>query len=413
MKGTQEYEEFVLPNNIRILHKQVSSTKVVHCGFMLDIGSRDEEEREQGLAHFWEHMAFKGTTHRRAFHILNRIESVGGELNAYTTREKVAFYASVLDQHFQKAVDLLCDITFNSIFPEKQIIKERNVILEEMSMYQDTPEDALQDDFDEQLFRDHPLGRNILGTSETVRSFRRKDFLEFIGRHMDTDKIVFSVVGNVPFEKVVKTVSRYLEHVPVLHSAGARQAVGEYSPSAKEIQKPINQAHCAIGRPSYSILDTRRIPFFTLVNILGGPGMNSRLNLALREKYGFVYGIDANYHAFSDTGMFAIYFATDPGQLRKSIRLVKKELRRLKEQPLGTLQLHHAKQQLMGQLAMAEENNVSLMLMMAKSMLDIGRIEPLETIFTQIKALSSTELCDIANEMFAEDELSELIFLPA
>lgn len=408
-----DYEMHTLSNGIRVLHKQVTNTKIAHCGFMLDIGSRDETIENQGIAHFWEHMAFKGTSKRKAFHILNRIDSVGGEINAYTTKEKIAFYASVLDSHFEKAVELLTDITFDSVFPEKQIEKERNVILEEMAMYYDSPEDAIQDDFDNLVFHGHPLGMNILGTAESVRSFHRDDFTKFIKANINTERLVFCSVANLPFKKVIKLAEKYLKDIPAFGAGRERQPFKSYKPAIKEVRRNLTQAQFAIGRgDAYSDNSDKRLPFFILVNILGGPGMNSRLNLALREKHGFVYSIDASYQAYTDTGLFGIFFGTEPKQLNKSVRLVKKELHKLKENPLGVKQLHAAKEQLMGQLAMAEENNISLMLMMGKSILDKNKIEPLDEIFDKIKKTSSAELQDLANEMFDESQLSELIFLP-
>ncbi|QSE97638.1 M16 family metallopeptidase [Fulvivirga lutea] len=408
----KEFEMHTMPNGIRLLHKQVTSTKIAHCGFMLDIGSRDENETNQGIAHFWEHMAFKGTTKRKAFHILNRIDSVGGELNAYTTKEKIAFYASTLDSYFDKAFELLTDITFDSIFPEKQIEKERNVILEEMAMYYDAPDDAIQDEFDKVIFADHPLGMNILGTQESVRSFSRNDFKQFIKEHINTEKLVFCSVGNMPFKKVIKQAEKYLSHIPTYNAKKERLPFYNYQPNLVKINRNITQSHCAIGRDAYPIGSENRLPFFMLTNILGGPGMNSRLNLALREKYGFVYSIDAVYQSYTDTGLFGIFFGTEPKQLNRSIDLVNKELKKLREKPLGTLQLHTAKEQLMGQLAMAEENNTSFMLMMGKSILDLNRIDSLDDIFKKIKSVSASDLQDMANEMFQQKDLSTLTFTP-
>lgn len=407
-----DYEIYTLNNGIRILYKQVTNTKIAHCGFMLDIGSRDENEDNQGIAHFWEHMAFKGTTKRKSFHILNRIDSVGGELNAYTTKEKVAFYASVLDNHVEKAVELLSDITFDSIFPEKQIEKERNVILEEMAMYHDTPDDSIQDEFDKVVFGNHPLGMNILGTTESVNSFSRNDFKEFVKDHMDTERLVFCMVGNIPHKKVQRLVDKYISPVPRQVSKLNRKPFLISEPKIQEERRSISQAHCAIGRTAYSMNDNKRIPFFLLTNILGGPGMNSRLNLALREKYGFVYSIDANYQSYIDTGLFGVFFATEAKHLRRSTRLVYKEFQRLREKALGTMQLHAAKEQIMGQLAMAEENNTSMMLMMGKSMLDINRIDSLEHVFNMIRKVSASDLQDIANEMLNDDQLSMLTYVP-
>ncbi|MBA4850416.1 pitrilysin family protein [Emticicia sp. BO119] len=407
-----EYQIYTLPNGIRIAHRQVPYTQIVHCGLMLDMGSRDEKPNQVGLAHFWEHMAFKGTKKRKSYHIINRLESVGGELNAYTTKEKICFYASVLDNHFEKSVELLADITFHSIFPENQIEKERGVILEEMSMYQDSPEDAIQDDFDEIVFANHQLGANILGTQDSIKSFTRKSLQHFINENMDTDKIVFAIVGNIPFKKAVHIAEKYLKDVPQRKTHLKRIPPQSYLPQRVNITKSITQAHCAIGRPSYALTDERRLPFFMLVNLFGGPGMNSRLNMTLREKYGLVYSIDANYSPFIDTGFIGIYFATDKTNLDKANALILKEMQLLKDKPLGKLQLHTAKEQLMGQLAMAEESNQSYMLMMAKSILDLGRVESLENIFTEIRKIEADDLQTITQQMFDENQLSYLTFLP-
>lgn len=401
-----------LDNGIRIVHREVGHTKVAHCGFVLDIGSRDEKPHQLGIAHFWEHMAFKGTNKRKAYHIINRLEAVGGELNAYTTKEQICFYASLLDKHYEKAVELLADITFDSIFPENQIERERNVILEEMAMYRDSPEDALQDEFDAVVFREHPLGYNILGTSDSVGSFHRQDFQNFIKENIDTSRIVFSSVGNMPFDKVVKIASKYLEKIPAASAKPCRKLFDDYRPNLIKLTHTAQQAYCAVGKPTYHRAHANKLKFFMLNNILGGPGMNSRLNLSLREKHGWVYSIESNYHPFSDTGLFAIYFATEPKHFERSIALVMKELKLLKEQALGKMQLHNAKEQLFGQLAMAEENNLNFMLMMGKSILDSNEVESLEVIFENIRKITASDLMEVANEMFQEDDLSIFRYLP-
>lgn len=408
----EDYEVITLPNGIRIAHRQIPHTQIAHCGIMLDIGSRDELPHQQGLAHFWEHMAFKGTEKRKSYHIITRLETVGGELNAYTTKEKVCFHASVLGAHFEKATELLADITFHSVFPEKQIERERGVILEEMAMYYDSPEDAIQDDFDELVFPNHALGGNILGTTETVESFAREDLQRFISDNYDTSRIVFSSVSNLPFKQVVKIVEKYLRDVPAQHINRKRKQPTDYAPKQTRVERPITQAQCAIGRPAYGLTDPRRLPFFMLVNLLGGPGMNSRLNLNLREKYGLVYSIDASYTPYLDTGFLGIYFGTDPKKVEKANRLISQELRRLREQTLTTLQLHQTKEQLIGQLAMAEESNNSFMLMMAKSLLDIDRVEALADINADINAITAPQLQDLAQEAFQEDQFSSLTFVP-
>ncbi|ARK09697.1 pitrilysin family protein [Fibrella sp. ES10-3-2-2] len=408
----EDYRLHTLPNGIRIAHKQVPYTQIAHVGLMLDIGSRDELPHQQGLAHFWEHMAFKGTTRRQAHHIINRLENVGGELNAYTTKEKVCFHASVLGVHAEKAVELLADIAFHSTFPEKQIERERGVILEEMSMYYDSPEDAIQDDFDELVFPNHSLGFNILGTADTVRSFTKESLEAFIAENLDTSRIVFASVSNMPFDKVVKMAEKYLRDVPEQHAERRRQAPVQYAPTHQRVPRPITQAQVAIGRPAYSLNDPRRLPFFMLVNLLGGPGMNSRLNMNLRERYGLVYSIDAGYTPYMDTGYLGIYFGTDPKQIDRSLTLTYREFKNLRENILTTSQLHNTKEQLMGQLAMAEEGNNSFMLMMAKSLLDIDRVEPLTDIFTDIQAITARQLQDVAVDMLNEQQFSTLFFTP-
>lgn len=405
-----EYQIYTLPNGIRIAHKQVSSTQVVHCGIMFDIGSRDELPHQAGLAHFWEHMAFKGTKKRKSYHIINSLESVGGELNAYTTKEKICFYASVLDEHFVKAVDLLTDIAFNSTFPEKQLELERGVILEEMAMYLDSPEDAIQDEFDGIVFPDHALGVNILGTQESVKGFTREDFNRFIYENLDTERTVLSVVGNMDFKKVVKVAEKFLKDIPAKKSNRVRMRPGGYEKKEVTVQKDNNQAQVAIGRPSFELSSPDRLPFFALVNLLGGPGMNSRFNLSLREKYGLVYQIEASLVSYSDTGLFSIFFGTDSRNLEKAFRLISRELDLLKGKPLGDVQLKTLKDQLKGQLAMAEESKQGYMLMMAKSILDLGYVEPLGDIFREIDTIGAARLQGLATEMFAEGELSRLIY---
>ncbi|GAA4850374.1 pitrilysin family protein [Algivirga pacifica] len=399
-------------NGIRLIHKQVKSTKIAHCGLILNIGSRDEKAHQQGIAHFWEHMAFKGTEKRKAFHILSRLDSVGGELNAYTTKEKICFYASSMVEHFEKSAELITDITFHSTFPQKEIIKERGVILEEMSMYQDDPADAITDEFDEQIFRDHQLGKNILGNRESVMGFQQEDFTTFIDENLNTEEIIFSSVSNLPFHRVKRIVEKYLKDIPYKKTNRERIPFKGYTPTVREAYKNITQAHCVIGAEAYSFHHTDRLPFFLLINLLGGPGMNSRLNLQVREKYGYVYDIMANYVAFQDTGLFSINFATETGTLQKCIKLVHKELKKVREQKLGPLQLHMAKQQLKGQIAMGEEGNLSLMLGMGKNLIDKQKLDTLEEVFAELDAITADKIMDVANHIMAPERLSTLVYLP-
>ena len=408
----KEFELIELENGIRVIHKQNFHTKIAHLGLMLDIGSRDEKPSEQGIAHFWEHMAFKGTKKRKAYHIINRLESLGGELNAYTTKEKICFYSSILSNHLDKAVELLTDITFHSIFPSKQIDRERQVILEEMSMYYDSPEDAIQDDFDEIVFRDHSLGFNILGTSETVRSFKQEDFQSFVERNLNTQRIVLASVGPYSIKKLEKVVRKYLEDIPFKNHTKHRPEFCDYQARQITSNRQVSQVHYGLGLPVYSLKHPKRIPFFMLCNILGGPAMNSRLNMALREKHGYVYGIEAQYTPYIDTGLFSIFFATDPSTFSKSLNLVKKEIRQLQQKPLGHIQLNTAKQQLKGQLAMSEENHNSMMLMMAKSILDLEKTPNLDEVFKIIDHVTAEDLQEMACEVLEIENMSSLTYLP-
>lgn len=402
---------FTLSNGIRVAYQFVASTKIVHCGIFLDVGSRDENPANQGIAHFWEHMAFKGTKKRKSFHIISSLDAVGGELNAYTDKEKIVFYASIRDQYVERAMDILSDITFHSVFPQAQIEKERGVILEEMAMYLDTPDDSLQDEFDSLLYKNHPMGMNILGRRETVSSFVRKDFVDFFKDHIDTNRIVFSCVGNMPVDKIEKLANKYLS-VPKTKRRLKRKPVLTYMPREKEIERQVKQGRCAMGREAYPIDHENRIPFYMLVNMLGGPGMNSRLNISLREKYGFVYSVDAHYVSYTDTGMFVIYFGTEMKQLDKCIGLVKKELSKFTQEKLSARALAGAKEQIKGQLAMSEENNLNQMMMMGRSILNRGYVPSLDEIFGLIQETDATKIQAMAGDMFNPDQLSYLKMIP-
>lgn len=327
-------------------------------------------------------------------------------------KKKICFYSSTLWEHFGKAAELLCDITFNSTFPKKQIEKERQVILEEMSMYRDSPDDSIQDEFDELVFEGHALGRNILGSEETVGSFTQQDFFDFISSRLDTTQIVFSVVGNITFKKVLQKVEGFLSNIPMKRSLFVRNDFSTYLPKFKVVEKEITQSHCAIGKTAFSMHDSRRFKLYLLNNILGGPSMNSRLNLALREKHGYVYSVESHYQTYSDTGFFGVFFGTEPNTLNRAKKAVLKELEKLREKKLGVMQLHMAKEQAIGQMAMAEENYAALMLVFGKNLLDKGRIDSLDTIFEVIRKASAEELQDIANEVYAADQLSFLTYLP-
>jgi len=408
----QDHQIKTLANGIRIVHKQVQNSKIAHCGFILDIGSRDENPLQKGLAHFWEHMAFKGTQKRKSYQIINKLDTLGGELNAYTTKENICFYASVLNDHTEKAIDILTDITFHSIFPEKQIEKVRNIILEEMSLYLDAPEDAIQDELDELIFTGHPLGSNILGTKESVNSFRQSDFFYFIKSHLSTERLIFASVSGLPFSKVLRIAEKFLDDLPSYESGYRRDSFSNYIAKTKIDKKHIQQAHCAIGNIAFNNQQNERYAFSLLVNLLGGPAMNSRLNMLLREKHGYVYSVEANFSAFHDTGLFSIFFGTEKRQLYRSVDLILKELSRMADAPMGTAQLHKAKLQYIGQMAMAEENHMSLMLMLGKSLLLHDRIETFDEVVTKIRNISIRDMQEVAQQVFDKSKLSFLYYLP-
>lgn len=403
---------FRLSNGIRVVHQYLPTTNIVHCGIFLGIGSRDETTSNQGIAHFWEHMAFKGTRRRTSIDIIESLDSIGGELNAFTDKEKIVFYASVRDHYFERAVDVLTDITFQSVFPVPELEKERGVILEEMAMYFDSPDDSLQDELEAVIFKNHPMGMNILGNEETVRSFRKQDFVSFFADHADSRKIVFSCIGNIKLDQVEKLAKKYLERKPSFKSNAKRKKFTKYNQNEKILQRGVKQSRCGIGRDAYPLLHENRIPFYLMSNIIGGPGMNSRLSLSVREKYGLVYAIDAQYHAYSDTGMFAIFFGTEPRQVKKCIALIRKEMDKLCNKRLSSRELASSKEQIKGQLALSEENNLGLMIMMGRAVLDHNRVPLLQEVFDKIDMVESSTLQTVANEMFDESKFSYLFMEP-
>lgn len=406
-----EYNILTLKNGIRIIHKPLASD-VAHCGFIIDTGSRDEDISESGITHFIEHAIFKGTKKRKAYHILNRIDNVGGEINAYTTKENTSIYASFTKIYFERALELLTDILFHSTYPENELKKEKDVIIDEINSYQDSPYEQIYDDFEELVFKDHPLGMNILGTIDSVNKINRAKILEFIKTHYQPHQIVFSVVGNIPFNKIKKLCEKYLGEIEEKNGTNSRLAFTTYQPQHKNIKKDIYQTHCIMGNIAYGAHDKNKNGLILLNNILGGPAMNSRLNMAIREKYGFTYNIESAYSVYSDIGLFYIYLGTDQKYIDKSIQLVKKELKILRNKKISTAQLHKAKQQLIGQITLSEENNCNVMLGMGKSLLLYDKVDELKETFEKINALTEDELRTIANEVFEEQNLSSLLFTP-
>lgn len=406
-----DYQVHQLQNGIRILHKP-SPSNISHACIIINAGSRDEDPSKDGLAHFIEHLLFKQTEKRNTNQILNRLELVGGDLNAYTTKEYTCIHASFLKPHLERSLDLFEDIVFHSVFPEEEMKKEKEVILDEISSYQDQPDEAINDDFEDLLFQGHPMGRNILGTPLTVMGFTKQDIVDFHKANYRTDEIVIGIYGDYDFKTIIRLSDKIFGGIPANLPERTREKTGAYSAKKLVFSKPINQTHCVIGNRSYSMHHRHKTAFLLLNNLLGGTGMSSRLNLEIREKYGIAYTIESNYTPMSDTGIFSIYFGTDTEKTGKALKLVEKELRKLREQKLGPVQLRQAKDKFIGQIALGEENRMGLLISMSKSLLDYGRVDSLEEIFAKINSVTDSQVLDIANEMFDPKELSSMIFNP-
>ncbi len=400
-----------LPNGLRIVHKSTENGQISHLGLTVNAGSRDELEDEQGLAHFIEHCFFKGTKKRKAFHILSRMDSVGAELNAYTTKEETVIYASFLNVHFERAMEVIGDIVSNSTFPEKEIAKERDVIVDEILSYQDSPSELIFDDFEELLYGQHPIGRNILGTEESVQNLSRNHIQKFIGRRYCTSEMVLSSVGNVDFRKIIRWAEKYFGHFALSTPERERQLVEQVHTASRTVNLDTFQAHLMIGGPAYDIHHPLRVPAVLLLNYLGGPAMNSRLNMNIRERHGIAYNIDSSYQPYSDTGFVSIYLGTDKKLLDKSTSLIHKELDVLRRNSLTATALHRAKEQLKGQLALSSEGGANLMMGLGKSLLTFNRIDTTAEILREIDEVTAPQLLQVANECFDENKLSTLVYI--
>jgi predicted Zn-dependent peptidase len=398
-----------LNNGIRLVHHRIPGL-VAHCGLIIDVGSRDETDKEHGIAHFIEHMLFKGTKKRKAYHILSYLEDVGGELNAYTTKEETAIHASFLKEDYNRAVELISDIAFNSVFPEKEIEKEKDVVIEEINSYLDNPSELIFDDFEELVFRNQPIGRNILGSPESVKSFSQGKLSDFIANNYNTSRMVFCSVGNISNEKIIRLFTAHFGHISLNSTEVRGINKWTYIPSSLTKEMDTYQNHCIIGNIACDLKDKRRMGMFLLNNILGGQGLNSRLNMSLREKHGLAYNVESSYNPYCDTGIFSIYFGTDSKFLAKSASITMEELKKLRTTGLGTIQLSKAKKQIKGYLARGYENHESLMLSLGKSLLSFNRIDTIEEIYKKIDDIKASELLEIANEVFEPSKLSTLIY---
>ena len=446
-----KYNTYTLDNGLRIIHLP-SDSKVVYCGYQINAGTRNEEPGEEGLAHFCEHVTFKGTERRKAWHILNCLESVGGDLNAYTNKEGTVYYSAILKEHIARAVDLLSDIVFHSVYPQAEIDKEVEVICDEIESYNDSPAELIYDEFENILFKGSPLGHNILGTAEQVRAFKTEDALRFTRKLYRPDNAIFFAYGDIDFKKLVKLIQKALGECPkgreLACSADCKSAetpteerITEGTPTGETpteemeagdanhkvqsskfnvqskvagqtivMQKNTHQAHVMIGTRAYDVNDDRRMPLYLLNNMLGGPGMNAKLNLALREHNGLVYTVESTMVSYGDTGTWSIYFGCDEHDVKRCLRLVRKELDKFMQKPLSDAQLKAAKKQIKGQIGVACDNRENFALDFGKSFLHYGWEKNVDRLYEQVDEITAAQIQAVAQELFDKNRLTTLIF---
>ena len=476
-----KYNTYTLDNGLRIIHLP-SDSKVVYCGYQINAGTRNEEPGEEGLAHFCEHVTFKGTERRKAWHILNCLESVGGDLNAYTNKEGTVYYSAILKEHIARAVDLLSDIVFHSVYPQAEIDKEVEVICDEIESYNDSPAELIYDEFENILFKGSPLGHNILGTAEQVRAFKTEDALRFTRKLYRPDNAIFFSYGDIDFKKLVKLIQKALGECPkgrelacsadcksaetpteerIAEETPTEERIAEETPTEERIaeetptderiaeetptgetpteemeagdanhkvqsskfnvqskvagqtivmQKNTHQAHVMIGTQAYDVNDDRRMPLYLLNNMLGGPGMNAKLNLALREHNGLVYTVESTMVAYGDTGTWSIYFGCDEHDVKRCLRLVRKELDKFMQKPLSDAQLKAAKKQIKGQIGVACDNRENFALDFGKSFLHYGWEKNVDRLYEQVDEITAAQIQAVAQELFDKNRLTTLIF---
>ena len=411
-----KYNTYTLDNGLRIIHLP-SDSKVVYCGYQINAGTRNEEPGEEGLAHFCEHVTFKGTERRKAWHILNCLESVGGDLNAYTNKEGTVYYSAILKEHIARAVDLLSDIVFHSVYPQAEIDKEVEVICDKIESYNDSPAELIYDEFENILFKGSPLGHNILGTAEQVRAFKTEDALRFTQKLYRPDNAIFFAYGDIDFKKLVRLLQRALADDESVVNLAEEKLPKNY-PSVGDgiagqtivMQKNTHQAHVMIGTRAYDVNDDRRMPLYLLNNMLGGPGMNAKLNLALREHNGLVYTVESTMVSYGDTGTWSIYFGCDEHDVKRCLRLVRKELDKFMQKPLSAAQLKAAKKQIKGQIGVACDNRENFALDFGKSFLHYGWEKNVDRLYEQVDEITAAQIQAVAQELFDKDRLTTLIF---
>lgn len=407
-----KYNTITLRNGLRIIHLP-SSSPVIYCGYEVNAGTRNETLDEVGIAHFCEHLTFKGTSRRRSYNINNCLESVGGDLNAYTTKEDTVYYAAILKEHFARAVDLLTDIVFHSIYPQHEMEKEVEVVCDEIQSYKDSPDELIYDDFENIIFKGHPLGHNILGEAEKLRTYTTVHAHHFTERYYRPENSIFFINGDVPFKRIVRLVEKstadFGSSFPILNKLQTIE-LPEYKPQTVEIDKHTHQAHVMIGTRAYDIRDPKRIALYLMNNILGGPGMNARFNESLRERHGLVYTVESTMISYSDTGVWCTYFGSDPKDVKKCLRLVRRELDRMMDKPMTDSQLRAAKKQIKGQIGVACDNSESFALDFGKSFLHYGWEKDITSLFNRIDELTPELMQQVACEIFNPEQITTLIY---
>jgi predicted Zn-dependent peptidase len=408
-----KYNTYTLQNGLRIIHLP-STSRVVYCGYQIAAGTRDERVGEEGLAHFCEHMTFKGTEKRNALQIINALEGLGGELNAFTNKEDTTFYAAISKEHFAQAVNVLTDIVFHSLYPQQEIDKEVEVICDEIESYNDSPAELIYDEFENILFEGYPLGHNILGKAEQLRTYTTENALRFVRRYYRPDNAIFFAYGDVDFGKLVKSLEFKDYNLAMITPTADVSSINNKLSiiNSQLITKELgtHQSHVMLGTRAYDIHHPLRIPLYLLNNILGGPGMNARLNLSLRERNGLVYTVESTMVSYSDTGMWCIYFGCDSHDVKKCLRLVHRELDKVMQKPLSTTQLRNAKRQLKGQIAIACDNHEQFALDFGKSFLHYGWEKDITHLYESIDKVTAEDIQKVAKELFDRDRLITLIF---
>ena len=407
-----EHQIHTLSNGLRFAYLQSENTRVSHCGIFVDVGSRDEMPTEVGVAHLLEHMLFKGTAKRNVHQVLNRLEVVGGDLNAFTTKDKTSVYASIINEELDRALELLRDVSFNSIFPEKELKKEKRVIMEEIDMYLDTPEERIFDEFMQHFYRGHALSYNILGDKQQVESLQQRDLIQFQRRGFTTSNSLIVIVSPLPFKRLAQRVEKHFSDLTLSDTRQSRTAPKDPSPFEIEKSNGFLQAHVVMGAPAYNLNHVDRPTMMLLSNLLTGPGLNSKLNLVMRERLGYTYSVESSYLAATDHGLFNIYWSTDKRNLNRSRKALNRVIDELIDKPLTESQLKKYKTQFKGQMIMAEESNLSLFFALGKSLLDLGTFDTLTEALEKVDAIRPADIQQVAQDLLTADKRSFLTYLP-